>query len=98
MIDLKLKSERSSKCWAPYTSTTNKNNHTANYTFVLLTFPCAHSISWHRIHYNAVRSACAGLNMELAKINFVKWEKERETGDDSVSRLLMTLVKRRREL
>jgi hypothetical protein len=39
-----------------------------------------------------------GLNVELAKINFVKWEKERETGDDSVSRLLMTVVKRRREL
>jgi hypothetical protein len=38
------------------------------------------------------------LNMELAKINSVKLVKERETGDDSVSRLLMTVVKRRRDL
>ena len=98
MVDLQRKPDRSSKSWAPCKSIGHNNTQTANYTFVLLTFPSTQAISWHSTHYDALRSTCKGLNVELAKINFVKWEEERETGDDSVSRLLMTVVKGRREL
>jgi hypothetical protein len=98
MVRVQRKPDRSYKSWAPWKFTGNNNALTANYTLVLLTSPSTHAISWHSIHHDALRSTCTGLNVELAKISFVKWEKERETGDDSVSRLVMTVVKRRREL